>query len=155
MKKLPLLLVCLILTLSAGFIAGMATSGSIDGWYTTINKPSFNPPNYLFGPVWTSLYLLMGISLYLIIISAPQKEKRKALVLFVIQLVLNFLWSFIFFRFNHLLFASIEIVLMWVFIILMIIQFRKINTIAAWLNIPYLAWVSFASVLTLTIYVIN
>ncbi|MGZ3902653.1 MAG: TspO/MBR family protein [Bacteroidia bacterium] len=146
---------CLLLTLGVGFIAGIATANSINGWYLTLNKPFFNPPNYLFGPVWTLLYILMGISLYLIIKAPKSIEKPKAYILFFIQLMLNFFWSFIFFLFQSPLYASIEIIVLWLFIISMIIQFTKISKVAAWINIPYLAWVSFATCLSVSIYLLN
>jgi tryptophan-rich sensory protein len=155
MKKIPTLIACLALTLGVGAIAGIATANSIDSWYSTIQKPSFNPPNYVFGPVWTLLYILMGISLYMIIIAPPHPLKRKAIILFILQLFFNFCWSFIFFSFHELLWASVEIIVLWVLILLTIIQFSKINKIAPWLLVPYLAWVSFATRLTFSVYFLN
>ena len=149
------LILCLLLTLSVGAFAGIATATSINNWYITLNKPAFNPPNYLFGPVWTVLYILMGISFYMILRSGSDKNKTKAILIFSIQLFLNFCWSFLFFKFHLLGLALIEIITIWLFIILMIIQFKKVNKLAAYLQLPYLAWVSFATLLNASIWWLN
>ena len=155
MKHFLKLSLCILSTLLIGGISGFATASSINGWYVTINKPSFNPPNYLFGPVWTSLYILMGISLYIILQSDSNELRKKAVTIFSIQLFLNFCWSFIFFNFQNLGFAFVEIILMWISILTMIIIFYKINKTAAFLQIPYLLWVSFASILNGSIWYLN
>ncbi|MBV5284230.1 MAG: tryptophan-rich sensory protein [Paludibacter sp.] len=149
------LILSLILPLSIGAFAGMFTSEAIPGWYATLNRPSFNPPNWLFGPVWTTLYILMGISFYLIWKQEKSKERNFAMLTFLIQLALNFAWSFIFFYFNKIGFAFAEIVLLWLSIVLMMIRFYKIKPITAYINIPYLLWVSFASMLNLSYYLLN
>ncbi len=141
--------------LLVGGIGGFATATSITTWYAEINKPSFNPPNYLFGPVWTTLYILMGISIYMILQSPKTELRKKAIVIFCIQLLLNFCWSFIFFKFQLLGLAFIEIILMWASILTMIIVFFEINKKAALIQIPYLLWVSFASVLNGSIWFLN
>jgi tryptophan-rich sensory protein len=141
--------------LLVGGIGGIATASSITTWYAEINKPSFNPPNYLFGPVWTALYILMGISIYMILQSPKTELRKKAIAIFCIQLFLNFCWSFIFFKFQLLGLAFIEIILIWVSIITMIIIFFEINKKAALLQIPYLLWVSFASILNGSIWFLN
>jgi tryptophan-rich sensory protein len=120
-----------------------------------LNKPFFNPPNYLFGPVWSMLYILMGISFYRILQSQDSELKRKAILIFCIQLVLNFCWSFLFFRFQMLAISFIEIIIMWISIATMIYTFTKIDKTAAYLQIPYLLWVSFASVLNGAIWFLN
>lgn len=155
MKKLLQLFLCVLSTLLIGGISGFATATSITTWYVDINKPSFNPPNYLFGPVWTVLYILMGISLYIILQSPKTKFRSKAITIFCIQLFLNFCWSFIFFKFQLLGLAFIEIILMWASILTMIVVFFEINKKAALLQIPYLLWVSFASVLNGSIWFLN
>lgn len=155
MKHLLKLFLCILSTLLVGGISGFATATSINGWYVTINKPSFNPPNYLFGPVWTTLYILMGISLYMILQSNASELRKKAVIIFSIQLFLNFCWSFIFFNFQLPGFAFAEIIIMWISILTMIIVFYKINKTAAYLQIPYLLWVSFASVLNGSIWYLN
>lgn len=154
-NKLLILTACIIGTLTIGATAGIATASGVNNWYLTIQKPFFNPPNYLFGPVWTMLYTVLGLTLFIIIIKDTQQNKKTAYLLFAVQLFLNFFWSFIFFSMHNLLFAFIEILVMWVFILMMILSFYKISKTAALLNIPYLCWVSFASILTGTIYFLN
>ncbi len=147
MDKYLKLAACILLTLSIGAISGIATSSGINNWFMELTKPFFNPPNYLFGPVWTLLYFLMGFSFFMILQSPIKELKRKAIKIFVIQLSLNFLWSFLFFKFQLIGLAFIEIMLIWISILAMIITFNKINRIAAVLQIPYLIWVSFATIL--------
>lgn len=155
MNRILKLTLCITIPLLIGGLSGFATANSISSWYVGINKPSFNPPNYLFGPVWTTLYILMGISLFMILQSPANEMRKKALLIFSIQLFLNFLWSFIFFNFQLLSLAFIEIILMWLSILIMIIFFSKINKTATYLQIPYLLWVSFASVLNGSIWFLN
>ena len=153
MKSIIKLMVCLLIPLMVGGIAGFLTSNSINNWYVFLVKPSFNPPNYLFGPVWTILYLLMGISLFLII--NKQKWNGSLIGIFTLQLVLNFFWSFIFFNDHNLGLALVEIIILWLSILAMIIMFYKTNKWAAIINIPYLIWVSFATLLNYSIYSLN
>ena len=155
MNKYLKLFCCILLTLSVGAISGIATSSGINNWFITLNKPFFNPPNYLFGPVWTFLYLLMGISFFLILQSPLNEFKRKAILIFAIQLSLNFLWSFLFFKFQLIGLAFIEIIFILISILAMIIVFNKIDRIAAGLQIPYLLWVSFATILNGAIWWLN
>ena len=154
-KNFKNLLVCILIPLMIGALGGIATASSIDTWYLTLEKPSFNPPNYLFGPVWTVLYILMGVSYYLVV-QSPQREGQKAaFAVFALQLFLNFCWSFLFFKFGLLGIAFIEIIAIWLSIIAMIYIFGKINKTAAYLQIPYLCWVSFASVLNGSVWYLN
>lgn len=155
MKKTILLILCILFTLAIGAVSGIATSDSITGWYTTLNKPFFNPPNYLFGPVWTALYILMGISFYMILNEKQHVHRKKAIVIFLVQLFLNFLWSFLFFKFHLLGIALLEILMIWMSILFMILIFYKINKTAALLQLPYLLWVSFASILNGAIWWLN
>lgn len=155
MKKGLKLSLCILIPLIVGSVSGYFTATSITTWYVTLNKPSFNPPNYLFGPVWTTLYILMGISLFLALNKAKDLEKNKIIFVFSLQLILNFLWSFLFFKFQQLGLALAEILLMWFSILFMIIVFYKTNKLAALINIPYLLWVSFATILTYSIYTLN
>jgi len=155
MKNSIKLIICITVPLLIGGISGFATATSITDWYVGINKPSFNPPNYLFGPVWTTLYILMGISFYMILQTPSTEFRKKAIAIFCIQLFLNFCWSFIFFKFQLLGLAFIEIIFMWFSILTMIIIFFEINKKAALLQIPYLLWVSFASVLNGSIWFLN
>jgi translocator protein len=146
------LLGCIILSMAAGFIGTIFTATGPGSWYANIIKPSFNPPNWIFGPVWTTLYVMMGIALYLIL---KTKNNKKAITLFGIQLVLNTLWTIIFFGLQNPLIAFIEIIILWVFILLTILEFYKKSKIAAYLMIPYILWVTFASILTLAITILN
>ncbi len=149
------LLVSIMLPLSMGTIAGMFTAQSVPEWYATLNRPSFNPPNWIFGPVWTTLYVLMGISLFLIWKQDVSKERNLAILFFLIQLILNFVWSFIFFYFNMIGFALVEIILLWISIAMMLVLFYKIKPMATYINIPYLLWVTFATVLNASYYFLN
>ncbi len=149
------LAISLILPLAVGSIAGIFTSQAIPQWYASLNRPSFNPPNWVFGPVWTTLYILMGISLFLIWKQNASKERNRAILFFSIQLLLNFAWSFIFFYFKMIGFALIEIIVLWISIVYMLFLFYKIKPVAAYLNIPYLLWVSFATILTAGYYLLN
>ena len=149
------LLVCILIPLGVGGFAGMATANGIDSWYITLVKPSFNPPNAIFAPVWTFLYLLMGISFYLVIQSARGQQLFRAYLIFGGQLLLNFIWSFLFFYFQEIGWALAEIVLLWLSILGMIVFFHGINKTAAYLLIPYLCWVSFATFLNFTLYQLN
>ena len=118
----------------------------MDTWFTTVNKPSFNPPNWLFAPVWTALYIMMGIAFYLIWKSkAGLKTKSIAIVLYSWQLTFNFLWSFIFFFAHQPGWALVDIIVLWLLILLTIIWFGKISPAAAWLLVPYICWVSFCN----------
>ncbi len=148
-------MVCILIPLLVGGASGYFTSGSITTWYAALNKPSFNPPNYLFGPVWTLLYALMGVSLYFIWKSPVGIARTKALSIFSLQIALNFFWSFIFFNFHELGWALVEIAILWIAILLMITSFHRINKTAAYLQIPYLMWVSFAAVLNAAIWKLN
>jgi tryptophan-rich sensory protein len=154
MKKGAKLIVSILLPLIIGGISGYYTASNIQSWYITLIKPSFNPPNYLFGPVWTTLYIIMGISFYMIW-SSTKINKNKLIGIYLFQLILNFLWSFIFFKYHAIGIAAVEIVVLWLSILTMIIMFYKNNKWAALINIPYLLWVSFASVLNISIYLLN
>lgn len=156
MKKLSILKLGLsiLVVLSIGFFSSFFTTGSIDSWYQTINKPSFNPPNWIFGPVWTFLYILIGISLYLVWINKA-KSKKAVYSVFAIQLLLNFLWSILFFGNQMILGALIEIIFLLIAILFNIILAYKISKPAAYLLLPYLLWVSFATILNFAIWILN
>lgn len=125
-------------------------------WYNTLVKPSFNPPSWLFGPAWTILYILIAVSAIIIWRKGIKKEKvRGALKLFAIQLVLNLIWSPIFFGAHNILLALIVIVVLWYFIFLTILAFYKIDKTASYLLWPYLAWVSFATILNFSVWILN
>ena len=148
-------LVSILLPLSLGAIAGMFTSQSVPEWYATLNRPSFNPPNWIFGPFWTTLYILMGISFFLIWKQEASKVRNRAILIFLLQLVLNFAWSFIFSYFNMIGLALVEIILLWISIVMMLVVFYKIKPLASYINIPYLLWVTFATVLNASYYFLN
>jgi translocator protein len=155
MKKILTLIACLLGPLIIGGIIGYATASNINSWFVYIIKPSFNPPNFLFAPVWTILYLLMGLSLYLILQTPDSKVKSSALIIFGIQLFLNFCWSILFFKYHVLGIAFVEILLLWLSIAAMIHLFKPIQKTAAYLQIPYLCWVSFATILNASIWWLN
>lgn len=138
----------------AGFLGSVITFPAIPVWYESLNKPSFSPPNFVFGPVWTILYFLMGLSFYLIL-SIKKKGREESIVIFVLQLVFNFLWSFFFFGLRSPILGALVIIALWFLIILMIIRFYRLNKIAGLMNVPYLLWVSFATVLNLYVYILN
>lgn len=145
------LIISILICEFAGIIGSIFTSRSVTEWYPTLVKPSINPPSWIFAPVWTILFLLMGISLYLV----WNKKNKIALIFFSIQLGLNILWSIIFFGLKSPLFAFIEIILLWVSILITIIKFYKISKNAAYLLIPYLLWVTFAAILNFLIFKLN
>lgn len=153
--KIFKLIVSIALPLGLGAIAGLFTAEAIPVWYKTLNRPSFNPPNWLFGPVWTTLYILMGISFFLVWNQSASKKRNLAILVFLLQMALNFFWSFIFFYFNQIGIALIEIIFLWVSIVIMLVLFYKIKPIAAYINIPYLLWVTFASILNASYYILN
>ena len=125
MSKLQIikLIVSIVLPLGLGTIAGIFTAQSVPEWYETLNRPSFNPPNWIFGPVWTSLYIFMGISLFMIWKQDRSKERNLAILVFMLQLFFNFCWSFIFFYFKMIGLALIEIILLWISIVIMLFLF--------------------------------
>lgn len=149
-------IICLIIPLSIGAVGGFFTMEAVKTWYTTLNKPSFNPPNYLFGPVWTSLYAIMGFASYLVWKNRKTtKNYTLAVSVYFVQLILNLMWSFIFFYQQQIGLALIEIIILLVAIIVNSVLFYKINKVAGLLYIPYILWVSFATLLTYSIYTLN
>lgn len=148
------LVVSVVICLGAGFIGSFSTASNIPVWYSGLVKPSFNPPNWLFGPVWTVLYIMMGVSFFLVWKSTAEK-KTSAILVFIVQLMLNTLWTLIFFGMKQVFLAFIEIAILWLLILLTIILFMRISRTAAYLLLPYLLWVSFASVLNFMIYKLN
>ncbi|MEM0360367.1 MAG: TspO/MBR family protein [Candidatus Diapherotrites archaeon] len=154
-KKIQLLAVCIIACLAAGFIGSIFTVSNIPTWYASIKKPEFTPPNWVFGPVWTTLYILMGIALFLVLENGWNEKTRLPTAVFGLQLVLNTFWSILFFGYNLLFLAFVEIILLWLSIIATIFLFYKVSKKAALLLVPYLLWVSFASFLTYSVWVLN
>lgn len=146
---------CLAIPLILGAIAGYATSQNIAGWYNQLDKPAFNPPNSLFAPVWTILYVLMGISAFLIWKRPRSQHRRAALILYAIQLMLNFLWSFIFFYFKLPAAALVEIVMLLTTVIFWMYTTYKVHRTAALIQIPYVLWLCFATALNAAIVWLN
>lgn len=139
-----------------GGLSGLLTTGAIRGWYRTIETPSWNPPDWVFGPVWTTLYLMMGVALVRVVRSERRATARTAgLGLFALQLVLNFGWSWIFFVNHDLGSALVEILALWLAIAATIVAFAAVRRSAAALLVPYLTWTTFATILTATIWRLN
>lgn len=154
-KFIPPILFVLISQL-AGIIGSIFTSPAIPNWYAMLNKPVFNPPSWIFGPVWVSLYTLMGIAAWLVWKNWSKSSLAKiAVVLFFIHLVFNSLWSILFFGLQNPLLAFVEIIFLWILILILIFLFYKIDKRAAYLMVPYLLWVSFATVLNFYIWRLN
>ena len=155
-KEPALLIFSILISQLAGIIGSLATTPAIPEWYVHLNKPFFNPPNWIFGPVWITLYTLMGISLYLIWIKNGKKKKHNTIIAFFLtHLVFNSLWSIIFFGLKNLGLAFLLILILWAMIFTLINKFKEINKTAAYLLFPYLAWVSFATLLNFAIWQLN
>ena len=157
MNKYIKILVCVASCLAIGFLSGQVTKDAIITWYPNIKKPSFNPPNWIFAPVWSLLFTFMGIAAGLVWSKIDDNKEiiKKALLFFVIQLALNALWSYLFFGLQNPMLALIEIVILWLMIYETYNQFSKIDKIASFLFIPYLAWVGFALILNANIWWLN
>ena len=150
------LFICIIICQSVGIISGLISATNNNSWLDSLQKPTWNPPGYLFGPVWTVLYLLMSISLWIVWKSNfNEKLKNQAALLFALQLFFNFWWSVLFFKFQSPLFAFIDIVFMIILILMSISSFSKFSKLAAWLLVPYISWVCFAALLNYKIMVLN
>ena len=157
MKFKPLaFILSILITLSIGALGGYATAQSVRTWYPLLNKPAFNPPNWLFAPVWTSLYVLIGIAAYLVWVKRDRiVHFPRTVAIYFIQLILNLAWSFIFFYLHEIGFALAEIIVLLAVIILNAMIFYKIDKWAGLLFIPYILWVSFASFLTYNLFILN
>ncbi|MBP4139548.1 TspO/MBR family protein [Flavobacterium geliluteum] len=157
MNKIIRIIIGVILCLAVGYSSSQVTRAGVETWYPTIVKPSFNPPNWIFAPVWTLLFVLMGIAAGLVWdrIKEQNEAVKKALGFFLIQLVLNAVWSYLFFGLKNPMLALIEIALLWLMIYETYLKFIKINKIGGYLLVPYLAWVSFAMILNASIWWLN
>jgi benzodiazapine receptor len=150
------LVICLAICIGSGLAGSIFTRDSISSWYTYLQKPVFTPPNWLFAPVWFLLYTLMGIAVFLVWRKGlKQFQVRESIVIFAIQLLLNAGWSYAFFGLKSPGTGLIVIVPLWTAILLTIINFFRVSRLAAYLLIPYIIWVSFATVLTFSIYLMN
>lgn len=157
MQKILRIATVIMTCLAVGYFSSIVTRDNISTWYVNIEKPIFNPPNWVFAPVWTVLYIMMGYAAGRIWNKIDQNETdvKKGFLFFLIQLALNALWSFLFFGLHNPMLASFEIVLLWLMIFETYLIFKKIDKIAAYLLIPYLGWISFATVLTFSIWFLN
>jgi len=157
MNKIVKIAIALIVCLMVGYSASVVTRPSVESWYPTLIKPIFNPPNWIFMPMWTLLYILMAVAAGLVWdkIKEQNEAVKKALAFFLIQLTLNAIWSYLFFGLKNPMLALIEIALLWLMIYETYLKFIKINKIAGYLLIPYLAWVAFAGILNASIWWLN
>jgi tryptophan-rich sensory protein len=150
------LLVAIILCLVLGSAGSLVTTTGSGSWYESLEKPGFTPPDWVFAPMWTTLFILMGIALYLVWQSGTERrEVQVALVVFGVQFALNILWSFLFFGLESPLLGLVDIVLLWIMIAATIVLFYQIRKSAAFLLIPYIVWVSIAAALNYSIYILN
>ena len=155
-RNLSALVAFVVLCELAGVIGSLFTISAIPTWYAVLRKHWFTPPNWLFGPIWLTLYFLMGISLYLVFESKRNKAKEKpALWAFGVQLFLNVLWSVLFFGMHYMFYGFIEIVLLWISIAVTIILFFKVSKVAAYLLLPYILWVTIAALLNYYVFILN
>ncbi|MEO6964574.1 MAG: TspO/MBR family protein [Acidobacteriaceae bacterium] len=145
----------IVLSTAVGGFSGLLTRAGVHTWYQTLQKPSFNPPDWIFAPVWTTLYILMGIAAWLVWKQPDSQLRTYGLVWFLIQLGLNFFWSLIFFRWRAIAFALGEISFLWLAILATMVLFWEVRPLAGWLMLPYLAWVSFATALNLAFFRLN
>lgn len=152
-QNIAVLIGFLALTLGVGIFAGLVTEPNVMSWYPTLTKPSFNPPNWVFAPVWTTLYILMAVAGWRV--WRITDFRARALLYWALQLVLNFAWSFIFFGAHQITAALIEIAVLWLAGLTTTVTFFRIDRIAGWLFVPYLLWVSFAAVLNGAIWQLN
>ncbi|MCH7401581.1 TspO/MBR family protein [Belliella kenyensis] len=154
MKKWQIFIISLSIPLLAGFVGSLSTASSVNSWYATLEKPSFNPPSWLFAPVWTVLYLMIGVVLY-ILWTSDHPSKRLAIKAFAIQMILNFFWSPAFFGLESPLLGLLVILPLWVFILICIRLFKPISATASYMMVPYFLWVTFASLLNISIWYLN
>lgn len=157
MNKYLKIIYCVAICLAVGYLSSNVTQSSIKTWYPTIEKPIFNPPSWVFAPVWTILYIMMGVAAGMVWnkLESNKELVKKGLLFFTVQLLLNALWSYLFFGLNNILLAFLEIILLWLIMYETYNIFKQIDKKASYLLIPYLAWVGFATILTGTIYFLN
>ena len=156
LREYPKIIASILIPLIVGFIGSIATITEIPTWYAALSKPTWSPPNWLFGPVWTTLYILMGIALYLVWREGLHRQDvRFAILIFGVQLVINLLWSVVFFSFHALFGSFILVMLLWLAILANIIAFLIISKWAGLLLVPYIVWVSIASYLNYSVYLLN
>lgn len=150
------LFLAIIICEGVGLIGSIFTFNSVNTWYMTLNKPFFNPPSWIFGPVWTTLYFLMGVAVFLVWKKGLKNKKiKRALLYFFIQLFFNFLWSLLFFGLHSPILGLIDIVALLITIIFTIRAFYTISKPASYILLPYFLWVSFATILNISILILN
>ena len=150
-----LLFICIAIPILAGVVSALLTMNSME-MYAYMNKPPLSPQGWIFPVVWTILYILMGVSSYLVITSdAGKEESASAMKLYAYQLVVNFLWPTFFFNFEWYLFSALWLILLWVLVFFMIRRFSSISKVAAYMNIPYLIWLTFAGYLNVAVWLLN
>ncbi len=149
------LAVAILICFGAAGLGSRFTTPSIAGWYATLLKPAWTPPSWIFGPVWSLLYLSMAVAAWLVWRKAGMAGARGALALFAVQLLLNVAWSAIFFGAHRPGLAFAEIVVLWLMILATVVWFRPVSRAAAWLLMPYLLWVAFAAALNFSIWRLN
>jgi len=149
------LVLWIVLCVGGGALVGLTSASGDTEWYRSLVKPAWNPPSWVFGPVWTTLYAMMAVAAWRVWQRGGWAKQAPALRLFLLQLALNFSWSYLFFRFQQIELALADIVLMWVLIVLTIRAFARIDRPAAWLLAPYLAWVTYATTLNAAIAILN
>jgi tryptophan-rich sensory protein len=157
MQKILRIITVIVACLAVGYLSSLVTRDNIPTWYATINKPSFNPPNWVFAPVWTLLYIMMGYAAGRIWnnLETNRDNVKRAFIFFLVQLILNALWSFLFFGLKNPMLSFFEILLLWAMIYETYCQFKKVDKIASYFLIPYLAWVSYATLLNGSIWYLN
>ena len=155
-KKIKPYVISVLIALAVGGLSALVTKGNMD-IYDQIVKPKLAPPEFIFPIVWSILFVLMGISSAIVYIKAKQEltVQKTGIGVYALQLVVNFFWSILFFNFQAFLLSFLWLILLWILIVIMIVRFRKISPLAAYLQIPYLAWVTFAGYLNLMIYMLN
>lgn len=147
--------VFLVVCFAVAAAGSLATTPEIPNWYARLSKPSWTPPNWLFGPVWTALYAAMAVAAWLVWKQGGWRENRGALILFAVQLALNLAWSFIFFKFHQIAMAFVEIILLWLSIAATMVSFANSSKTAAILLVPYIAWVTYAAALNYSVWRLN
>ena len=154
-KKWKPYVIWILIAEGVGLLSGLLSSRGMELYSASITKPPLSPPAILFPIVWTVLYALMGIGAALIWQEEPSKERSRGLNLFVAQLIVNFFWSLIFFNARGFGFAAVWLILLWALVLLMILEFRKVRPLAAWLQVPYLFWLTFAAYLNIGVALLN
>jgi len=155
-KKSRIILTWVVIILALGFGSGLSSNHAITGWYADLNKPAFSPPNWIFAPAWTILYILMGIAVGRVqSIGLDNINAKKAVGLFIMQLIMNLIWTPVFFAMKQPMLALGIIIVLWFMILMTIRAFRQVDKTAAMLLYPYLLWVSFATALNAGIVLLN